>query len=251
MSESYTYVYCLMRCAEPRQFAAPGIGGRGDRVYTIMHRDLAAVVSDVAEAEYDSTRRNMLCHTAVQEEAMRETTILPMRFGTIAPSAASVTRDALAPRYDEICRLLDSMSGRVELGLKAFWRDDLAFREIVETEPDIRRLRDSLLGRPQDETYYERIRLGKLVEQAIERKRAADAAAVVERLRPLARDLRVNSLAGDQMVLNAAFLVDREAEPGFDQAVQALDAELGQRLKLKYTGNIPPYNFVSLTIHWA
>jgi hypothetical protein len=52
------------------------------------------------------------------------------------------------------------------------------------------------------------------------------------------------------MVLNAAFLVDKDAEAIVDEAVQQLDADLGQRLMFKYVGSVPPYNFVKLVMHW-
>ena len=50
MSEHETqigeYMYCIIRCPQPRQFMTRGIGERGDIVYTIPFDDLAAVVSD-------------------------------------------------------------------------------------------------------------------------------------------------------------------------------------------------------------
>ena len=40
------YVYCIIEANEPRDFGTIGIGGRGDEVYTVHYRDLAAVVSE-------------------------------------------------------------------------------------------------------------------------------------------------------------------------------------------------------------
>ena len=40
------YVYCIIETAEPRSFGPMGIGGRGDDVYTVRHKGLAAVVKD-------------------------------------------------------------------------------------------------------------------------------------------------------------------------------------------------------------
>jgi hypothetical protein len=52
------------------------------------------------------------------------------------------------------------------------------------------------------------------------------------------------------MVLNAAFLVNRDREAEFDQAVQQLDAEMGHRMIFKYVGLAPPYNFVNILLRW-
>ena len=244
------YFYCIIRCPEPLELSTRGIGERGDKVYTLHYNDLAAVVSDSPVIEYDSSRRNMMAHTAVLEEVMKEFTILPVRFGIVAPDERAIREQILERRYDEFDRLLHGMEGRVELGLKTFWYEDVALREIIEENEIIRQLRDGLVGRPAEETYYDRIRLGELVEQAVSRKRAADADSILKRLNPIARDSRVNKVITERMILNAAFLVRREREPEFDLAVQQMDREMGQRLMFKYVGSAPPYNFVNIIIKW-
>lgn len=249
-SSSGKYLYCIIRCAEPRQFAARGIGEEGAAVHTIVAGDLAAVVSDSPVIEYDSSRRNMMAHTKVLEEVMQEFTILPVRFGIIAPSADVIREQLLGRRAGEIADLLGRLDGRQEVGLKAFWFEDVAFQEIIAEHAPIRALRDRLAGRSPEQTYYERIKLGEMIEQAITRKRAADAATILARLRPRAQDLRTNTILTDRMVLNAAFLIDRADGPLFEQAIQELDLEMGQRLVFKFVSSAPPYNFVDLLMRW-
>lgn len=254
MPESETaigkYLYCVIRCSEPRQFVNLGIGERGDVVHTVHYRDLAVVASDSPVVRYEARRRNMMAHTVVLEEAMQEFTILPVRFGTVAPTLEAIEERLLKPRYDELVRLLDEMEGRVELGVKAFWYEEVIFSEVVEENPPIRRLRDSLMGRTPEETYYERIRLGEMIESAMDRKRDEDAGNILARLEPIAEKTRTNNIIMDRMVLNAAFLVDQQREPEFDRAIQQLDEEMGRRLMFKYVGSVPPYNFVDIVVHW-
>ncbi len=244
------YLYCIIRCSEPREFTCRGIGDGGDLVYTVNAGDLAAVVSDSPEIEYERSRRNMLSHTLVLEEVVQEFTALPVRFGTVAPAHADIAPELLDRRQHEFARLLDEMEGRVELGLKAIWYEDVIFGEIVDQNPPIRELRDSLKGRPPAETHFDRLRLGEMVEEAMGVKREGDAGAILGRLGPLAAKTRENPLFSDRMVLNAAFLVECEDEPAFDRAVDELDAEMGKRLILKYVGPTPLYNFVSISVVW-
>jgi hypothetical protein len=124
------------------------------------------------------------------------------------------------------------------------------YREIVEENPPIRELRDSISGKSPDGSYYERIRLGEMVKAAMDRKRDSDAAGILAALRPLAYKGKVNSTLSDRMVLNAAFLVDSSREPEFDQVVHRLDADMGQREAFKYVGPVPPYNFVNIVVNW-
>src|SRR6202140_501773 len=72
----------LIRTDPPREVGEIGIGS-GARVFTVSHKDLAAVVSDTPIVIYDPTRENVLAHEFVNETVMREFTLIPMSFGTI------------------------------------------------------------------------------------------------------------------------------------------------------------------------
>lgn len=244
------YFYCIIRCPEAHEFNTRGIGEQGALVHTINYKDLAAVVSDSPLTEYDNSRRNMMAHSAVLDEVMHDYNILPVRFGMVAPNAKSVNEQMLQRRYTELDQLLHKMEGKIELGLKAFWYEDVVYREIVDTHPAISQLRNALVGRPAEETYYERIKLGELVEAAMNKMREDDVERILSILKPLACDTRINNVITERMVLNAAFLVEREHEPEFDQAIQQLDAKMGKRLIFKYVGSAPPYNFVNIVIRW-
>lgn len=250
-NENGKYLYAIIACPEARAFKARGVGERGDAVYTINHKRLAAVVSDSPIIEYDSTRRNMMAHTLVLEEVMEEFALLPVRFGTIAPVGDSVVERLLARRYDEFTQLLGQMEGRVELGLKAFWYEGAVFDEVVRENEAIRKLRDSLEGKSADETYYERIRLGEVVEKALNEQRTQDEEAILSRIRPHVHKSRTNKTVSERMVLNAAFLVDRAKEPVVDAAVRKLDEDFSERLMFKYVGPVAPYNFVNIVVDWA
>jgi hypothetical protein len=245
------YVYAIVACEEPHEFKTRGIGERGDLVRTINYRRIAAVVSDSAISEYDNSRRNMMAHMLVLEEAMEHFTLLPVRFGTVAANAHELEQRLLTPRYEELTGLLEQMRDRIELGLKAFWHEGAALEEVVRDNEPIRRMRDSLNGRSLAESYYDRIRLGEAVEKALAQKRARDEEAILSRIRPFVHKTRANKIVSDRMVLNAAFLVDREHGPEVDEAVRKLDAELNDRLMFKYVGPVPPYNFVNIVVNWA
>lgn len=244
------YLYCIIRGDEPRTFDAQGINSDGGRIHTIHGAGLAAVASDSEIVEYQRTRRNMIVHTLVQEEVMRGCTILPVRFGTVAPDTESVEEQLLRRRSREFSSLLDEMSDRVELGLKAFWREDALFQEIVDANPQIRRIRDSLIGQSPERSHYERVHLGELVAAAVDRKREADAETILARLQSLACKSKTNCLLADRMIVNAAFLVDSRRAEDFDRAIENLDSDMGHRCTFKYIGPVPPYNFVNIVIHW-
>ena len=59
---------------------------------------------------------------------------------------------------------------------------------------------------------------------------------------------RSNKPIGDRMIMNAAFLVDRQQERAFDELVKAVSRKYEGLLTFKYTGPWPPYNFVNIKL---
>lgn len=249
------YLYCIIRCSEERIFEdAAAIGDEPGPVYTVPQEGLAAVVSDTPTGRYESTRANMLAHQRAQERVMKEFTLLPVRFDTVANGASALddVRRLLERRSHEFEGLLAEMKGKVELGLKALWRDEHAlFEEIATHEEAIGKLRDSLRGKPPQATHFDRARLGEMVKKALDSKRKAQAEALLLPLRPIASRAVENPVVVDRMILNAAFLVDGEREDEFDRAVNMLDEEVGEWITLRYVGHAPPYNFVNIVVNWG
>jgi len=253
MAELGKYLYCIIPCQEDHAFDAVAIGSDDGMVHTVCHKGLGFVVSDSLVKQYESTRKNMMAHEKVLETVMREFTLLPVRFGTVTNSTSPLQdiQKLLSNRFEEFQKLLADMEGKVELGLKAFWRDEKAvFEEIVAENAAIRRLRDSLSRKSPEATHFDRIGLGEMVKEALNRKRAKEAAEILPPLRRVAHSVRENEVLADRMVVNAAFLVDKVRGPEFDQAVSKLDEQLGKRVALKYVGPVPPYNFVNIVVNW-
>ena len=249
------YLYCIIRCSEERTFEdiAP-IGDANGPVHTVPHDGLAVVVSDTSVKDHETTRANMLAHERVQERVIRDFTLLPVRFGSVTNDFASAIPDIrklLEKRSQEFDRLLVDMQGKVELGLKALWRDEKAiFEEIVAENQGIRRLRNSLRRKSPEVVRFEGIPLGERVKKALEHKKSREAAGLLAPLRRVAPRVHENEVIVDRMLFNAAFLVDQSREGEFDQAARRLDEEWGHRINFKYTGPNPPYNFVNIIVNW-
>jgi Gas vesicle synthesis protein GvpL/GvpF len=116
----------------------------------------------------------------------------------------------------------------------------------VRERPELAELRESLRGRPGPATYYERIRLGELVANAVAGKREEISGLVAGTLGRFAAATKLGDPLHEQMLANVAFLVDRSRLPEFDAAVDALDRELDEHVRLRYTGPLPPHNFVDV-----
>jgi hypothetical protein len=174
--------------------------------------------------------------------------VLPVRFCTVAANAEEIRR-LLERRYLELKHLLRDMDGKVELGVKALWRNmELIFQEIVDENEEIKRLKAEVAERPSRQTHAQRIAIGQMVQAALEAKKEREGEELLRGLKRLSVDYRLNRTIGDKMVLNAAFLVDRDREKEFDDLMERLDLRYREQIKFVYVGPVPPYNFVNITL---
>jgi len=241
------YIYCIIGGIEPRTFGPLGIGGRGDELHTICYNDIAAVVSNSPIKKYVVSRENTLAHEKAIEEVMKEYTVLPVRFVTIAKDEKKVKK-ILEKEYDKFKDMLSKIEGKKELGLKAIFSGDVIYKDILEKYEDIRALKEKIATISPEKSYYERMKIGEMVEGALQKEKDNYENEIMNCLSPLAQDVRTNNTYGERMIINAAFLVERQQEAEFDRKVNELAENYGEKVKFKYIGTVPPFNFVNLVI---
>lgn len=246
------YIYGIIGTSQRREFGPIGIGERGNVVYTLPYQSLAAIVSRSPLVKYPVTRDNSMAHIKVLERAMEEYTVLPVRFCTIAEGEEIIIEKVLKTRYQEFIDLLRGMEGKLELGVRARWTDlNVIFAEVVEENQEIKAIKEALLGeRNEQRKYAGKIKIGQLVQKALEEKKKREAEELLEALRPLSLDCKENRIYGDMNLVNAAFLISREMEKEFDHKMRELEKAYGERKRLKYIGPIAPYNFVEVVVNW-
>ena len=241
-----TYVYGVRAADTKRLGSAKGIGDAD--LHEVTHDGLAALVSELpGDRELRFGRDELAAHARVLEQAIELVTILPMRFGVVMENADDVRTRLLEAHQDELVQQLQEFDGKVELRVRAIYDEAQLMREIVRADEQIQRLRESVRTLPDDATYFDRIQLGDLIVEAIDRKRGVDADDILRPLEPLARELRVGEPTHERMVVNASFLVDRSRIADFDQAVDKVGQAQANRMRLKYTGPLPPHSFAELT----
>ncbi len=242
------YVYSIIESGDARSFGKIGIGGRGDEVYTVHYRELAAVLSRTPLVVYDPTRENVLAHEHVNEVLIEAGfTPVPMSFGTLFKTEKDAL-EFLKDTYDALRDVLEKMKGKLEYGLKVNWDRDAVLHEIEETNEEIRRLKEEIVSDQQRSTYFARMQLGRLVEQALGERSDSYVRDIYDELRDAAIASRSNKVIGEKMIMNAAFLVSREREKAFDAKVQEIAKRHEGKLTFRYAGPFPPYNFVTIRL---
>jgi hypothetical protein len=236
------YVYGIVRAGA---IGALGVDGVAERpVATIEGDGVAALTSDLTEERFRVRRRDLHRHLGVLEAAFAETTLVPCAFGMVLQSRQAVEDELLEARCAELLALLDRLDGRAQLNVTAAYDENTVLREVVQSEPEIARLRDQsrALG---EAGHFAGIRLGELVAAALEERRTVDAQRVLDRLSEESEDLLVEE-APLPVVLKASLLVARDRANRFDAALEGLAAEEAPRLTFESIGPLPPTAFATL-----
>jgi hypothetical protein len=245
--EGGRYVYGIVQSKDPVSFGKSGIGGSGEMVYTVNYQDIAAVVSNTSVYIFDPTRENALAHEHVIETVMKNYTIIPMSFGTVFRTDDDI-REVLKSIFPSLKDVLHQMAGKLEFGLKVNWERDPIIEDIKREDEEIRQFHQEIIRKHLQSTYLARMQLGRMIDKALAERSITYVREIYEALRGVCVASRDNQPIGDKMIMNAAFLVEREREAEFDSAVNKIARKYGQRLKFKYTGPWPPYNFVNIRL---
>jgi hypothetical protein len=233
------YVYGVLSASDPH--AAGSAGVQGAEVERIECGPLAALASPVQVGELRA--REIRAHWRVLEEASKEATVLPVRFGTVMESKQAVCEQFLDPNAERVTTLLRRVAGCVQLNIKGNYDEDTLMREVVCGTPHVAALRERVKSLPEAAGYYESIRLGELVANEVAHRRDDDTRAVLAALEPLAVAATVEQASHQNAAFSLSFLVARDAQARFSERVVELADELGDRIELRYIGPLPPYSF--------
>jgi len=246
------YLHCIIKgkVTKDRFFAKGGSvsggnleGLEGNAAYVVNQGNLSCLVSDTSCDHYPLWREHIIAHQKPIEEAMKYYDVLPFSFSNIAKAEDQIKEKILKKRKDELEELFQKFKGKTEMGLKVFWPNmQVIFQEIAK---------NSELQRFQKEssrlTYQQRMAAGELVGKLLKKKKKEEAQNIIKAVSNLAEDIKEQQLFGENMVLNAAFLIKKGRENEFTKRVGILVHSF-QNTKFKCSGPFPLYNFVGLKI---
>ena len=246
MSEQNKYLYGIIEEPQPRRFGFSGV--EDAEVYTINYQKMAAIVSDTLLQDIDPTRKNVRAHTVVQDEILKVYDLLPMGFGVMAHSDDEVQK-LLERNYQILVTELERLASKIEVVLKVFWDQEAMIKELQGERQELTRIKAKInAAASPGEAQHLLVEAGQLIERIAMEWRNKYAEQVYAVLKEMAVDARQNAPLGVKNILNAAFLVDRAKESGFQKEVYKLDSKYQGKVDFKYVGPLPPYSFVNLKL---
>lgn len=248
------YVYGVINSNEKKELT-PAMKASSRAVYTIPYQDIACVVSNHQESSLDYKTREkaakeLINHQTIVENVMKEFTIIPIKFGTTLDSADEVRR-ILEKGYLDFREKLGEIDNKIELDVVAFW-DDLnsVIKKIGEENKEIMKFKEEIAKKSPADAFQERIKIGSRIKDILDKKRCALQREMLEFLTNKVKidESKKHVLMADQMVLNCAFLLDRDRENEFDQALGELNEKYKERINFRCVGPLPLYSFFTFEV---
>ena len=242
------FVYAVVRADEHDGLPAGAIDDEPLRL--VAHGSVAAVVNEIAVERPPGRRAELMAYSRVVDGLLADGVVVPVRFGSVLPDDQSVVEQVLAPNEGYLSDLLDQLDGRAQFNVRASYRDDVALAEIVATVPAVAELQEGTRGRPDEEVFADRLRLGQLVAEVMDEKRHLDAGVLCEAILPLTDAHKLTMGSGLEVVLDLNLLVHDGRRAELEERLESLAETVHERLRLRLVGPVAPYDFVG-DLSWA
>ncbi|PZE19730.1 GvpL/GvpF family gas vesicle protein [Paenibacillus xerothermodurans] len=241
------YIFCAIQSETAEDFGVIEIEGENKELFTIRYKDAAIVAAEAPMKIYQPNKDNLSMHqNAVSLVMKKNSTVIPVSFGNIFHSKedVGVLLENLYPQFE---KLFPAIQGKVELGLKVIGKKAWLESKVSENS-NFKQMAKTVRGKSEAAAYYERIQLGGAAKQLIDSLQQQVEQDIFNPLRELAEASTTNAPIGEKMLLNAAFLVDRQNENRFDEKVNELYEKWKDRVEFSYTGPWAAYNFVNIRL---
>ncbi|MCM2357406.1 MAG: GvpL/GvpF family gas vesicle protein [Geobacteraceae bacterium] len=223
-----------------------------DGAYLVPYRDVALVVRESPSIDYASLPQNILVrhladHQALIEGIMKERTAIPIKFGTSVGDDGELL-EMLESGYPSFKKAVDTMAGKVELDIIAMWNDiDAILRELGGRE-EIQRFKEDIFAASPEKLREQAVELGKMVRKALEEENCRVRDEIIISLRGHFLEQRIREQFDDRMLMNVAFLVERDVIKTLEERIDELDMSYGGRIDFRVIGPLPPHSFSTLEI---
>jgi hypothetical protein len=248
-----TYLYCV---AEPHSKVLP------EKVKEVEFEGLAAIVAEVSEEEFgeENLKKNLSRlewleatvrhHESVMETMRAQSSIVPFRFPTLFLSQNSL-QDFLQTYQHTLKHLLEILKGKEEWGIKAYISSE-QLQAFLAQSKEMQEIEDALKTASAGKAYLLKKKRESLVGQSVSASLQEKLDLLCECLCKKAVQHKRNPVLPkaltereDEMILNAAFLIEAISREPFLDEVESLKKTFPY-LTIEVSGAWAAYNFCNL-----
>ena len=253
MTTDGKYIYGFINVDKSENLGPIGID-QGE-VQILPSKDIAALVSNLPFVQFDSfpkekLLRNLAVYQSVIEKVMERYNIIPVKFGTVVQGEEEVNR-ILEQGYSYIVKSFKEIENKIELDVAALWNDLEAVLKEIGEEDGIKKVKQEAASKPSNEIFEIKIKVGRMVKESLDRKREEYASLILDVLKKEAESHRSHDIMDDSMILNAAFLINKDRQEILEGKVDELDRYYLDKINFRIVGPLPPYSFSTYEVKRA
>ncbi|GHO58860.1 GvpL/GvpF family gas vesicle protein [Ktedonobacter robiniae] len=267
LSHNGLYAYGLVS-KKPEHLDILGIDNQ-NKVYPVSENDMCVMVSKVDIDAFQNRIKNLVSELtsgkdAVQQGAaellqshehiidtlMQDTTVIPFKFGTILKDEKAASQ-MLQNQKEDFQSLLAKFTGKVEWGVKVYANKQALAKHLMQKEPEFISLQEKRAKLSRGAAYLFDKKMEVEVKNAVATQLAQITERIFHELERNAFEAKLNNILPQkmtgkkqEMILNAAYLIERGREALFrQQGIQFVEEYGPLELELEFSGPWPPYNF--------
>jgi uncharacterized protein YajQ (UPF0234 family) len=255
LNESGKYLYCIVKDNKDKKFAQIGIDG--NKVYTICHKELCAIIHDCKAKPYQSNEEKIVAqwvmtHQKVIEKAWEIYGVaVPASFDTIIIGDKKFTEEEnlkkwLEDHYDDLLAKIEKFTGKAEYGVQIFWDANLMGARISRENEQIRKINEECRSKSKGAAYMYRQKLENLLKKELENQAEYYFKDFYNKIKAHVDDIKIdkikNNNSDQQMIMNLACIMPRANSHLLGDELEKIDQM--ESFSVQYTGPWPPYSFV-------
>ena len=238
------YVYGIIPADVELAAETPGVGDPPSQVRVVRSDGLAALVSDVDTSRPLGSPQDLVAHEQIVDATAAEVPVLPARFGAVMSSDEEVAEDLLAANHDEFDDALEELEGRAQFVVKGRYVEQAILSEVLSENRQAGHLAKKLRNADRDASRDARIKLGEIINGAVEVKRRKDTRALGDAMEGHCVASVVREPTHELDAVHVAFLVETDGESEMEQAIEDLAHDWEGRVDVRLQGPMAAYDFV-------
>lgn len=255
------YLYCVLGQVPKLKEVQSLMGG----LYFVYAQGLYAVAGEVSPAEFgeENLKKNLTdlewvkqkasLHEKIIEGIMKYACVIPFKFATLFNTEDSL-KTMLKKHAVVMKENLSNLRDKQEWGVKLYCDTEKLKCHLSGNDAELLKLEGELKSSSPGKAYILKKKKEGLLDSILTQRLNEASKSSFERLKEKSLQTRVNRLLPkevterqEDMILNAAFLVDKNKVGDFKAVLPNLEAEYADRwLVFDCTGPWPAYNFCQM-----
>ena len=257
------YLYGVILASELQETEVPPIIGIDQKKASIIRfKEVAAVITSVNSQKYSQQQIDLQLKDAewLKQKAFHhhecisalhdQFTIYPMSFCTIFQNENNVKK-LLNDQYEEILEKLNTLKDKQEWNLKIYCNSEMSFSYVINHNPAVLKLRESLAEMPKGKQFIMKKKLNQLITSELEKEQTQWWYEIEKQVKPYIAETKLRrnwgkeiSERNDEMIINCDCLIEKSMVEQFLNEIQQIEPMYHiSGCTFQVSGPWPPYHF--------